>query len=101
MIQNSNVNFYFIEAYSTNIPVCSFLLFESHTLYIDSFIGKTESFKLSLLHIYFWKNSLTPNTNNTVPVIPSIVRFTFSFLKKFLIDVLERYKINTILLSKS
>ena len=100
MIQNSNVNFYFIEAYSTNIPVCSFLLFESHTLYIDSFIEKPKVLN-SLLHIYFWKNSLTPNTNNTVPVIPSIVRFTFSFLKKFLIDVLERYKINTILLSKS
>ncbi len=76
---------YFIEAYSTKPNrLLTFLLFESHTFYIDSFIGKTESFKISLLHIYFWKNSLTPNTNNTVPVIPSIVRFTFSFLKKVL-----------------
>lgn len=36
------------------------------------------------LHSYFWKNNLTPNTNSTAPVIPSIVRFTRSFLKKVL-----------------
>lgn len=33
---------------------------------------------------YFSKINSTPNTNNITPVIPSIVRFTFSFLKNFL-----------------